>query len=646
MNNIASISVAGYPGSDAKNFDYLVETHQLVQPGSIVRVPFGTKDSLGVVQSVSRRNANDSTTTHTLLKIGEVLPTKPLPSHSLKLAEWLMDYYVASPSAVWRAILPSGIRRTSRLSPKVTTRSFSPQLAYSLNATQQEAVEAISTSNLRGHLLHGVTGSGKTEVYIELIRRCLDSGKSAMVLVPEIALTPQVSERLSQHFGDRLIVSHSKLTPARRKQIWLTALHAMEPRIYLGPRSTLFLPVTNLGLIVIDEEHESSYKQDNAPTYHANTVAAKLAELTGAKYILTSATPLIYSYHMAQLGKLGYAQLPDRATGAKLPATEVVRLSHTVLSPRLVSSLKAALLAGKQAILFLNRRGNASALLCDNCGHIEKCPRCDTSLAFHADVARLRCHYCGYTHLPPSVCPQCKQPELHFIGSGTKRIEQEVRQLFGDYQIRRLDSDNATLEYIEQLYQELRDGSVDIVIGTQMIARGLDIPNVTMVGVVLAESMLAIPDFSSNERTFELLTQVTGRAGRGSAPGSAIIQTHSTAHPAIVAASKHDYLAFYTWESANRKAHAYPPYTYLVKLIYGHKNAEKAILEAQKLADELRSHYSMATVLGPTDRAVRKVAGRHQQQVIVKARKRSVLTEIARNLKAGWKHDLDPVNLM
>lgn len=647
-NHTASISVASYPGADKKLFDYLLDADQNVQTGSIVQIPFGPKMTLGVVRTDPSMPAVTSADRHKLVPISRMLDIPPLPRHILQLADWMMDYYVTGASAVWRTILPSGLEQKLRLKPaQQDTQAPDKEAAFTaLNQAQSAAVESITSDTFRGYLLHGITGSGKTEVYIELIRRAIEQGKSALILVPEIALTPQMIERLSVHFGDKLIVSHSKLTPAKRKKIWLDALGSTQPRVYLGPRSVLFLPIKQLGIIIVDEEHEASYKQENAPTYHVNTIVAKLAELTGARYVLGSATPLIYTRRMAELGRIGYATLPERAAGAQLPSVSIVKLAHQMLSPELVNSLSSTLKAGKQAILFLNRRGSASAMLCDNCGHIEKCPRCDTSLTFHADTARLTCHYCSFRRLPPTTCPACSQAELHFIGTGTKTVEQEVQRLFGKYTIRRLDSDNATLDYIETLYQELREGHVDIVIGTQMIARGLDLPNVTMVGVILAESMLAIPDFSSNERTFELLTQVAGRAGRALSAGNVIIQTYSTTHPAIVAASHHDYDSFYTWESANRKTHAYPPYSYLVKLIYGHKDADKARQTAAQLADQLRVSHSDVVVLGPTDRAIKRVAGKHQQQIILKSLDRKLLTAIVRNLKTGWKHDLDPINLM
>lgn len=646
MKKLLSISVISYPGKAPKLFDYYDLDDGNTMTGQVVKVTFGSKETLGVVMEIPAADDSSDRPTASTLTIASRLEAKPLPAHILKLASWMMEYYAASASSVWRTILPSGLAQAPKLK-SVAKGSEHAEQTIALNNDQEQALARILKRNHSGYLLHGITGSGKTEVYIELIKKIINEGKSAIVLVPEIALTPQMVERLGVHFGDRLVVSHSKLTPARRKKIWHEALAADRPQVYLGPRSALFLPIHNLGVIIVDEEHESSYKQDNAPTYQVNTVVAQLSRLTKAPFVLGSATPSIYARHAAEAGRIDYIQLNDRALGAELPGVDIIKLDPGMsLSPQLVNKMKATLKAGKQTILFLNRRGSASAMLCEDCGHIQTCLRCDTSLTFHADLARLLCHYCGFSELPPNTCPDCNNHHMHFVGTGTKRIEQEVISLFPDSNICRLDSDNATLEYLTTVYEQLRNGEIDIVIGTQMIARGLDLPNVTTVGVVLTESMLAIPDFSSSERTFDLLTQVAGRAGRGKHTGSVIIQTHSPGHPAVAAAAKHDYAAFYDWEIKNRKTHAYPPFAYLVKLSYSHRNASKAVAEAGRMAQEIRTTYPGVTVLGPVERTVKRTAGQYQYQIILKSLKRQSLVEIARQAKNGWKHDLDPINLL
>lgn len=639
---ILSISVSNYPGKDAKSFDYLAPDDKNLPIGALVLVPFRNQKRIGVVMGQSKTAAVDKS----ILPIERMLELPPLPDHCTKLAQWLMSYYAASPGAVWRTVLPGGLEKSSRLKPLVAVEKPEPPMV-TLSTEQQTAVDDIWEDPQAGTLLHGITGSGKTEVYTELIKRTLASGKSCFMLLPEIALTPQMVERLSVHFADQLVVSHSRLSPARRKQIWTQALTDNTPKVYLGPRSILFMPVSSLGLIVVDEEHETSYKQDNSPTYLASTVAAKLAELTAAKFVFGSATPSLYTRRAAELGRINYIHLPNRALGASLPPVQVVKLSRgTILSPELTNEIKKTLNKGKQTMLFLNRRGSANAMVCEDCGHIELCPRCDTSLTFHADIARLICHHCSYSKLPPTSCSQCSQTHLYFVGSGTKRIETEIHKLFPQANIYRLDSDNNTLEAIDEAYQRLKDGSIDIIIGTQMIARGLDLENITTVGVILAESMLAIPDFSSNERTFDLLTQVAGRAGRGRHTGKVIIQTYSPNHPAIISASQHSYDAFYTFETKGRKKHAYPPYAYLLKLVYSHRNEAKAIAEAVRFRDELKRIYPKLVILGPSERSIKRVAGRHQRQLIIKSLTRPTLVNIAKAAKAGWKHDLDPINLM
>ena len=641
MKNLLSVSVTGYPQKDVKLFDYYDSEDQKSTVGSIVEVPFGPKIHLGVVMHVTTAQAVDKS----ILAISQRLELPILPTHYLQLAEWLMRYYAASPSAVWRTMLATGLRQKLRLKPREDNENPEPP-TLQLSSDQQTVVDSIIKSDRRGHLLHGITGSGKTEVYIRLVQHALEQNQSCFLLVPEIALTPQMVDRLKRYFGNQLVVSHSQLTPARRKQIWLEA-NMSKPKVYIGPRSILFLPVKELGLIIIDEEHETSYKQDNAPTYTASTVAAELSKLTNAKFILGSATPSVYAAHAAQQGRLELHELRERALGAQLPKVEIVQLKPGVLlSPQLVNEIKHTLSIGKQTILFLNRRGSASALLCESCGSISLCPRCDTSLTFHADTARLICHYCNYSTLPPTQCQNCQATTLRFIGSGTKRVEQTIAELFPSTNICRIDGDNNKLEVLEDAYKKLASGETNILIGTQMIARGLDLPNVTTVGVVLAENMLAIPDFSSSERTFDLLTQVAGRAGRSSFRGKVIIQTHSPTHPVILAAAQHDYKLFFSNELEHRKKHIYPPYAYLLKLTYRHRKLEKALEVAKAEAEQIVTDYQGVVVLGPATEGIRRHAGMYEQQLVVKSLKRSTLVEITTNTKAGWRHDLDPINLL
>ena len=642
MKYLVSLSVVAYAKPDKKLFDYLIESEQKPVVGSICEVEFGRQKSLGIVRKVTQLQAAN---TAKLKSIQRVLDVEPMPSATLSLADWLIDYYVATCRSAWLAILPSGILQKLRKQTAASTE-IPPTELKKLTPTQQSAYQKI-TETTKPALLFGVTGSGKTEVYLHLIADTLAAGKSAILLVPEIIMTPQIIEQLSRRFSNDLIVTHSKLTAAQRKRAWLNCLSATTPRVVIGPRSALFMPLHNLGIVIIDEEHEQSYKQEQSPRYHANYVAAELCRLTGAKLVLGSATPSLQTYWLCEQGKIELVRMDERINAVSLPQVQIKDLTkhHHILSDALLAQIQAHLDAKHQVILFLNRRGSASALLCQTCGHSIRCPNCETSLTFHADSTRLICHYCGFSKFPPAQCPQCHGSELQYIGTGTKGVEETIMGHFAKYRVGRLDRDNATLQNIQQLYTELRSNQLDILIGTQMVARGLDIDNVEFVGVLLADGSLNIPDFSASERTFQLLTQVAGRAGRKSSHGEAIIQTYSPKHPAILAAAEHNYEQFYRQEIEIRKKYHYPPYVYLAKLVFGHNNPTLAQKHASELADELK-HRPEIVVLGPVSSFIPRSSGKYLFQVVLKSKTRQHLVDIARTLKPGWTIELDPINLI
>ncbi|MCC7288825.1 primosomal protein N' [bacterium] len=642
MKYLVSLSVVAYAKPDKKLFDYLIESEQKPVVGSICEVEFGRQKSLGIVRKVAQLQAAN---TAKLKSIQRVLDVEPMPSATLSLADWLIDYYVATCRSAWLAILPSGILHKLRKQTAASTE-IPPTELKKLTPTQQSAYQKI-TETTKPALLFGVTGSGKTEVYLHLIADTLAAGKSAILLVPEIIMTPQIIEQLSRRFSSNLIVTHSKLTAAQRKRAWLNCLSATTPRVVIGPRSALFMPLHNLGIVIIDEEHEQSYKQEQSPRYHANYVAAELCRLTGAKLVLGSATPSLQTYWLCEQGKIELVRMDERINAVSLPQVQIKDLTkhHDILSDALLAQIQGHLDAKHQVILFLNRRGSASALLCQTCGHSIRCPNCETSLTFHADSTRLICHYCGFSKFPPAQCPECHGSELQYIGTGTKGVEEAIMGHFAKYRVGRLDRDNATLQNIQQLYTELRSNQLDILIGTQMVARGLDIDNVEFVGVLLADGSLNIPDFSASERTFQLLTQVAGRAGRKSSHGEAIIQTYSPKHPAILAAAEHNYEQFYREEIEIRKKYHYPPYVYLAKLVFGHNNPTLAQKHASELADELKQRPEIV-VLGPVSSFIPRSSGKYLFQVVLKSKTRKHLVDIARTLKPGWTIELDPINLI
>lgn len=640
------VLVSPLEAGGSNEFAFTYSADEPVEVGRIIEVPFGRRRSLGVVMAAAEKPA------FITKPIGAALELPPLPHHLLKLAEWLAEYYVAGPKAVWQTLLPAGIttkRREAKAKPLDELKAVTPT---KLNPAQAKAVEGIWNGDKSAYLLHGVTGSGKTEVYIELARRTLAAGQSVIVLVPEIALTPQIESRFAAAFKNLIIASHSRMTPAQRHLAWLAALNAKEPQVVVGPRSALFLPLASPGLIIIDECHETTYKQEQNPRYQTDISAARLIQLTGAKLILGSATPSLGQYYLAEQGRLGKIELTARANELIPAKPHIIDLRDKSLLNRsrflarpLLSALEATLAEGRQSLLFINRRGSASSLLCGDCGWVATCPHCGIALTFHADSLKLLCHYCGYTQAPPAVCPECNSTNLRYVGGGTKRIETEIAKLLPKARLARLDKDSATPQYLHQVYNQLHSGEIDILIGTQIVAKGWDLPRMDCVGIVSADTMLHIPDYTAGERTFQLIAQVSGRTGRGDRPGQVFIQSYTPDHPAITAAAAGDYHRFAAAELAERRLLGYPPYVFLLKLTYSAADDVNAQTKAEAHADQLRQDAALS-ISGPAPAFHGRSAGRYHWQVIVKAKSRGPLVAAVRNLPSGWTADLDPINLL
>lgn len=537
-----------------------------------------------------------------------------------------------------------------------------------LSAEQQDAF-----AYLREHdgpaLLFGVTGAGKTEVYLELAREAIESGKGVIVLVPEISLTPQAIRRFAERFGDSVVTWHSGLSDGELFDTWGRIADG-DARLVLGSRSALFAPVRDLGLIVIDEEHEPSYKQsDPSPRYHARDAAMELARLSGARLALGSATPDLTTYYRASRGSLGIATLETRlspgvdggVSAALLPRVEVIDMreelrwgNRSVFSRALLGAVNSALRAREQAILFVNRRGGARFLLCRECGRVAECPQCQVAMSLSGDdgsLPRLVCHHCGRTQRPDVACPQCGSSAYRPFGSGTQRIELEARRAFPAARVARWDSESASRKGAHEAFIErLESGTVDIVVGTQVLAKGLDLPNLTVVGVVDADVGMHLPAYSAPERAFQLLMQVIGRAGRRDRQGTAVLQTYYPEHPSIRAAATQDYLSFYEDELPHRRRAGYPPFTRLVQLTYRHGNAEHALEEASRVANELRVIRDAAgradpDVLGPGPAYIRRLRGEYRWHILLRGHEPAALVEKVR-LGARWTVDVDPVNLL
>jgi len=513
-----------------------------------------------------------------------------------------------------------------------------------LSEQQKECVDKIYNDYVKNgynkFLIHGVTGSGKTEVYLQLIERIIDLGKQAIVLVPEISLTPQTVERFAGRFKNNVAVLHSRLSNGERYDEWRKIKNG-EVQIVVGARSAIFAPFENLAFIIIDEEHEASYKSSMNPKYNAIELAEKRCEIEKATLILGSATPSIESYYKAKTGEYKLLELPSRINNKRMPKIQVIDMkkeldkgNKSIFSTSLYNSIKENLEAKKQTILFINRRGFSTFISCRKCGYVVKCKECDISLTYHMSQNILRCHYCGFTQKPPTVCPNCNSRYIKYFGSGTQKVEEEVKKLFPHARVARMDLDTTTAKGShEKIFEKMKKGYIDILIGTQMISKGLDFPNVTLVGIVAADLTLNIPDFKASERTFQLLTQVGGRAGRGEYDGKVILQTYEPEHYSIIAAKNHDYISFYNKEISIRKEFAYPPFTDIINIIISGENEKDAydlsIFFAESLKQEICLEDVKATelknaIIGPMEAPIYRIKGKYRYQIIIKVERKYI----------------------
>ena len=622
---------------------------EALHPGQLVTIEVGKKQLVGTVISQTTKP------TYATKEIASIVEKTPLPLPLVQLAGWLAEYYTTPLATVLQTVLPRGLEKNRRARPSQDHISQRDRTHILLNDDQTRAITEIEASTDGTVILQGVTGSGKTEVYKELARRTAAAGKSVIVLVPEISLTSQIISEFLHDFPD-VVVTHSHMTEAERHAAWKTVLNADTPQLVIGPRSALFMPVPKLGAIIIDESHEPSYKQAQAPRYSAIRAASVLAKFSRAKVVLGSATPSIADRFLAEAAARPIIRLDRSARGnAQASDVQVVDMTkrqsftrHRFISDQLIASIEKNLLNKKQTLIFHNRRGSAATTLCENCGWTATCPNCFIPMTLHADTYELSCHICAHHEKVPTSCPVCHAAEIIHKGIGTKLIETELSKLFKEATIARFDSDTTTDQTINSLYKELYDGEIDIAIGTQVVAKGLDLPHLRTVGVIQADSGLSLPDYAASERAFQLLAQVIGRVGRDEHASEVIVQTYQPTHPAINFGLTQDYESFYTYALELRKKSHFPPYTYLLKLTTIYKTEQAAIRSAKTMAATLKKVLNPdVRLLGPTPAFYERQHDTYRWQLILKSPKREYLIDALSHVPTThWQSELDPASLL
>lgn len=531
-------------------------------------------------------------------------------------------------------------------------REFERTEPLSLTDGQRKAIipilNSIEDNRHETFLFYGVTGSGKTEVYLQSIQRVLEDGKEAIVLVPEISLTPQMVKRFKGRFGDQVAVMHSGLSAGEKYDEW-RKIQRKEVKVVVGARSAIFAPFENLGIIIIDEEHETSYKQEENPRYHARDVAIKRAENHNCPVVLGSATPSLESFARAQKGVYHLLTLEYRMNNQALPAVDIIDMreelregNRSMFSRKLLEKIKDRLGKKEQIVLFLNKRGHSSFVMCRDCGYVINCPHCDISLTYHRYNQQMKCHYCGYEASVPNACPECESEHIRYFGTGTQKVEEELAKILPEAKVIRMDVDTTSRKGAhEKLLDQFQEGHADILLGTQMIAKGLDFPNITLVGVLSADTMLHLPDFRSSEKTFQLLTQVSGRAGRHELEGEVIIQTYTPEHYSIELAGEQDYDKFYDREMMVRKIHRYPPFFYISLVTVSHEELMKAVSVTEKITQYIQSKLSAESiVLGPVASPIPRINNRYRYQCLIKYKREPELGQTLKKILDNYQQEI------
>lgn len=619
-----------------------------IEPGMIVEVPLMRGKAPAVVyKKVAQPNFK-------CREITRILYSKPLPEHLLKAAMWISEYYSAPLSNVMSMVLPTGVLKKRRKTEQTEqTQIPSGEISVPLNPAQKRALKGLQEPLEGTKVLFGVTGSGKTNIYLKMALNALEGQKSVVLLVPEIALTGQLVKVFQDTFGDIVTVIHSKQTEVERQRVFDSLIYKDEPKIVIGPRSALFAPLNDLGLIIIDEEHESTYYQENTPKYSAIRVASKMASLLKCPCILGSATPTLEDFYLAQQ-KNSLITLSEKAKKTAIkPEVKVIDFKdrdnfskNRYFSNALLNSIKNNLEQGRQTLIFHNRRGSSPLTICEDCGEELLCPTCYLPLTLHVDTYEMHCHTCGYRCKVPLSCPKCGGAGLVHKGFGTKLLETELKRLFPKARVRRFDADNKKGEGLEAIYQEVRDGEVDILVGTQTLAKGLDLPLLATVGVVQADAGLSLPDFSAEERVFQLITQVMGRVGRGhQSKAEVFIQTFRPDHPVINFAISEDYLGFSEYLLKKRQKSGFPPFKFVAKAAVTMKTEATALKKIRALYNKL-SNDKRFLVSPPQPAFHERTARGFTWEIVIRSSSRKAIMEALSELDSSFHSSLDLPSLL
>lgn len=641
------ISAYQFRGAGALTYS----SQDALSTGMIVQVPMKSNDFPAIVL---REVAKPKFRTKSITRI---LYDRPLPKTTMKLIDWIQSYYPAPVSAIASLVLPANnvLKKQEHISllSAALTQKIHPEQPP-LTDEQRQVLREITNSTSSSFVLHGDTGTGKTRVYIELINSELKNNRSAIVLTPEISLTPQLAQNIKDAVRAPIVILHSNLTQKERRELWIKILYATSPVVIIGARSALFAPVSNLGLIIVDEFHDSAYKQDQSPYYSAIRVASALGNIHHAKVILGSATPPVTEYYIAKAKKIPILRMQKLAkahdTKTSIEVIDARERSNFARNPFLSDSLLKAITSSihsnEQSLVFLNRRGTARLVSCQNCEWQAICPHCDLPLTYHGDTHTMRCHTCGYSTASVVSCPLCGSAEISYKSIGTKAIETQLQKIFPEARIKRFDTDNLKPDTFATQYQNIVTGGVDIIVGTQMLVKGLDLPSLSVVGVVAADSSLYFPDYTAEEQTYQLLSQVMGRVSRGHRNGTIIIQTKDPSGAAQIAAIEKNWDLFYEKQILERQKYLFPPFCYLLKLTVARKSQKSAISAATKIRDDIHKQPIHAQVIGPAPRFNEKAGGNFNWQITVKSKNRADLLHIIKMLPANCSYDIDPANLL